>query len=219
MSSTFISCTQKPIVSQQFKSTTSHYHKYIDLTLKGKTAAASILFDKTMVKLIEQDDMCNLSRLYTSKYILNLPKKNKTTLAKAGEFAKLDSCPNEQNIFNFLSGNSYQKETLEQPYKTYAMYKSNNDIKPLISLAEKGSLSPFAKSRLYRFISKQIMKTDINKAEKYLLEAKRIDSYNGWVAAVQKDLVLYLNICSAQQKDCTHIEKRIQLTNSILHKN
>lgn len=213
-----LNCGQKAPVSPQLKSATLHYQKYVDLTLKGKINAAEVLFNKSMTKLIEQDNMCGLSRLYISKYVLDLPQKNAKALQLSGQYAALDHCSIESNIFNFLAGEPYSIKSLEMPYKAYAQYDVAKNTKPLLNLAEDKSTPHFVKSRVYRFLSKQLMDKNIDLSEKYILEAKKIDSYNGWVFAIQKDLLIYLEICNAQQKECDHINKRLSMLNKLLIK-
>lgn len=191
--------------------------KYIDLYLKGNINSAEIMFDKTVSKFTHQDDMCNLSRLYISRYILNLPKKDKKTLLIATKFSELDNCSAEKSIVNFLSGKPVSPDKLEQPYKAYAEYKTNKNINSIIKIAKDNTLTDYARSRLYRFATKETINTNLKDAEIFLLEANKIDRYNGWTFAIYQDLVLLKEICKKNNKNCSHFDKRMTLLKNILH--
>jgi hypothetical protein len=211
-------CGSKKI-SVKSKTAIEYYNKYMTLYFEGKIKSSENLFNKALKEFISTDEMCNVSRLYLSKYVIELPKKELKTLKIAGNYAKLSNCQNELNIFNFLAGKNFSIDELEEPYKSYALYENTNKIDVLLNAVGNNDLSEYAKSRLFRFTAKELLLIDVNRAESYLEEALKIDKFNGWTLLIIKDLKIKLEICKFRNKNCNFLEKRIKLINKSLAKN
>jgi hypothetical protein len=192
------------------------HNKYIDLSLKGEKASAESLFDKTVVSLIKLDKICDLSRVYITRYIIDLPKKNFKTLNIANEYALSDNCKSEENIINFLLGKDFDLQSLEMPFYAYAKYSSNKDINILISASQKENIPDYTKSRLLKYASKEILNKDIKQAQKLIKQSKDIDTFNGWTYSIYQDLLIMREICLKTTTDCKSIDKRIELIKKVL---
>ncbi len=215
-----ISCSSKKI-SPKYETAVRYFYKYMSLYFEGKIKFSENIFDKALKEFISMDDMCSASKLYISKYIIYLPEKKPKSLKLAGEYANLGNCENEKNIFNFLSGQKFDINKLEEPYKTYAMYDKNRNINILLNTAKSSNISNYAKSRLYRFAANEMLKAgkNINKAEEITNNALKIDKFNGWSLLIVKDLKIKLEICKILKTDCSNLEKRIDLINKGVIKN
>ncbi len=211
-----VACSSSKKTSIPLSSAHLKYNKYIELKLKGESRLASAYFDKVAVSYIKLDRMCDLSRLYISKYIFNLPEKDSKVISIAYNYAKSGKCNNEENILNYLAGKDYDIDKLEIPFKIYASYKKNNNIEILFDGIDNDELTDYAKTRLIRYTVKQIIDKDIDKADELIKQAKEIDSFNGWTALIYKDLLLMKQICSKSKTDCVYLDKRIELISNIL---
>ncbi len=194
------------------------YDSYIDLYLKGNRELAELNFYKSVSVFAERDDMCNISRLYISRYLLAEDYGEKTYLIKAEKYAVLKNCETEKNLINFLFHSDYNVDILNDLYVAYSHFLKTGEVSDLEKALANKKLNDSAKSRFYRILANNYIKSDIKRAGEYIDLAYEIDTFNGWTLNILRDLKLKLKICENTKYKCESIKKRILFIKNKLNK-
>lgn len=194
------------------------YNNYINLYLKGNIELAELNFYKSINVFVKLDDMCNISRMYISRYLVEENYDDFDYLIKAKQYAMLKDCNQENNLINFLTHSDYDASMLEDIYTAHSNFLKTGEVSDLEQILENRSINDSAKSRFYRILANNYISSDTLKAEKYIDLAYAIDTHNGWTLNILRDLEVKLKICENMNNECGSLRKRILLIKNILDK-
>lgn len=207
------SCS-KPQKSDDFLYGSRLYNNFADYYLKGKARLAEHNFALAENQFLRMDAMCNLSRMYIGRYVLDEGGNEKNVLLKAKEYAKLSDCKHELAAADYLLGEKYDKESLPEPYKSI----SGADKEKLVSLSEDSEYPDYTKTRLLRRAAIDYIVSSPAKAEELANKALVIDRFKGWSLNILRDLTIIKTSRAKQGKDTEDIIKRIELIKAALNK-
>lgn len=190
----------------------SLYEKYIDLYLKGDTQLAEHSFYKSLVALKGRDDMCNVSRLFISRYFVNENYDDYSFLNRAKKYADIKECKNEENLIKLLKGEEYKPEYLSELYKAYADFVNGNNFSRFLAEVKSEGVSDSAKSRFYRLLADSKIVLDVSLAENLISKAYKIDSFHAWKLNIYRDLKLKYKICKQKNEAaCNNLKIRMSM--------
>jgi len=203
------SCSSKKI-SPVYQEGESLYEKYIDNYLKGNRVS-SVYFDKAVNIFQRNDDFCNLSRIYVSRFLLNEEYKDTKALEDARFFAENGRCSEEDNFLNFVEGKEYEITKLPEYYQKYLKIIKQNNYN---NIKEKFAEFPeYFVSRVLRNEAALLM----NETGLMLIdEAYQIDRFNGWTLNIYRDLLIKIKIMNKLGKNTDKDEIRVKNLESIL---
>ncbi|MGD9808455.1 MAG: hypothetical protein AB7E76_12225 [Deferribacterales bacterium] len=208
------SCSSKEAQSPDFLYGSKVYANFVDYYLKGKPILAQAAFNKAEYQFLSMDAMCNLSRIYIGRFVLEEGGEDQTALEKANNYASLGSCQNEIEAVKYLSGVNYDKKLLPEPYSEIA----GADGEKLINLSDNKELPDYTRTRLLRNAAIGYIMSDAPLAEELAERALVIDRFNGWSLNILRDLTIIKAAAEKQEKDTLDIEKRIGLVKAVLNK-
>lgn len=192
----------------------------MDLYLKGNFDLASRSFYKSLKSFQNRDDMCNISRLFISRYFVKEDYDNYKYLDKAEKYASLKECRSEKNLIRLLKGREYNEDYLSKLYRAYAGFKESGKSAELLSELGKKHINDSAKSRFYRLLALNKIDSDIATAEKFIEKAHEIDSFHAWKLNIYRDLRLKYKICKEKNNvSCDNLKIRIKIIKKELYKN
>lgn len=208
-----VSCS-KPQKSPDFLFGSKLYNKYVDYYLKGEARLAENAFGNAESQFLRMDAMCNLSRIYIGRFVLDEGGAEQNILVKAEEYAKLGKCDAEISAIMYLSGEKYDKTFLPEPYKS----QSDADSEKLVKLSENKDYPDYTKTRFLRKAAIDYIVGNPAKAEELAEKALVTDRFNGWSLNILRDLIIIKASYEKQNKDTEEIIKRIELIKSVLNK-
>lgn len=201
------SCCSKPAKSPDFLYGSKLYNNFTNYYLKGEPELAEMAFAKAEYQFLKMDAMCNLSRIYIGRYVLDEDNSEYNVLAKAKEYGKLGDCSSELEAIRYLSGEKYDKTLLPAPYNILA----GADNEKLVSISEDKETSDYTKTRLLRKVAIDYLVTDPEKSFELAGKALVIDKFNGWSLNILRDLIIVKIALEKQGKETEEIIKRIDL--------
>lgn len=204
----------KPAKSPDFLFGSKLYNKFTDYYLKGEPRLAEMAFANSENQFLKMDAMCNLSRIYIGRYVLDEEGDEKNILVKASEYAELGDCVSELESIKYLSGEKYDKKLLPEPYADIA----GADVEKLVSISEKKETPDHTGTRLLRKAANDYLVTDPAKAQELAEQALVTDRFNGWALNILRDLIIIDAALEKQNKENKEIKKRIELIKASLGK-
>lgn len=209
-----VSGCSKPPKSPDFLFGSKLYNKFVDYYLKGEPRLAEMAFAQSENQFLKMDAMCNLSRIYIGRYVLDEEGDEENILIKAGEYGKLGDCSSELEAIKYLSGEKYDKTLLPKPYEEI----SGADSEKLVSISEDKEMSGFTRTRLLRTAAEGYLLSDPAKAAELAERALTIDRFNGWSLNILRDLIIVKSSLEKQNKEIVEVNKRIELIKAALDK-
>jgi len=207
------SCS-KPKQSKDFLYGSKLYNNFVNYYLKGEPRLAEMAFESAEMQFQKMDAMCNLSRIYIGRYVLDEANKETAVLERASRYAELGGCLPETEAIKYLSGEKYDKDILPEPYKSIGKGESET----LIELAEKKDTADYTKTRLLRRAAIDYLISDPAKSEELGERALVTDRFNGWTLNILRDLIVIKSAREKQGKEINDIAARIKLIKNTLDK-
>lgn len=213
-------CGQKQKSSSEYIYAASLHKNYSSYYYKGQQKMADITFYKAQDAFQRMDSVCNVSRLYITRYALAEQDALPADLAKASAYAELGNCPDEKLITAFLSGdNLTDTGSLEKPFSLIAEFKRTGKYSALISYAEDGDTMSDSTVRLYRLVAAAITDTEPEKAYELAEKARVIDSTYGWTLGLSRDLDIMIKAYGKLGRDTSALIERKRLIDAKLTNN
>jgi hypothetical protein len=191
------------------------YEKFVGYYLRGEARLAERAFANAETQFMKTDSVCNISRMYIGRYVLDEGGEDLSILDRAMVFAELEKCLPEIESIRYLSGEKYDKNILPEPYRMEA----GLDAKGLAELAGDKKLADYTRSRLYRKASVSLLKDSPDESAEYAGLALEIDKFNGWSLNILRDLMIIKFCLQRQGLETKEINKRIELLKTVLDKN
>lgn len=210
----FISACGAKVKSPDFLFGSKLYSQFTDYYLKGEARLAEHAFAGSEAQFLKMDAMCNLSRIYIGRYVLDEPGTEPSLLLRAAEFAELGACAEEAESVKYLSGETYDKKLLPEPYSLEA----GADAEKLVSLSGDEDLPDYTRTRLMRTAAIAYIVNSPEQAEELAERAIVLDRFNGWSLNILRDLIIIKNARLEQNKETDEIVKRIELLKAVLNK-
>ncbi|ADD68453.1 hypothetical protein Dacet_1689 [Denitrovibrio acetiphilus DSM 12809] len=207
-------CASKPAQSPDFIYGNKLYNNFVNYYLSGKARLAERAFHDAEEQFLRMDAMCNLSRIYIGRYVLDEAGEDLAALEKASEFASLGACTAEGETIKFLLGKSYEKSLLPEPY----YYTAEADTEKIVSLSGDSDFPDYTRTRLMRRAAIDYIVTDPAKSEKLSEAAIVIDRFNGWSLNILRDLIIIKLAKEKMGQNTEDIKKRIELVKIVLPK-
>lgn len=208
-----VSCS-KPQQSPDFLYGSKLYEKFVNYYLKGEARLAEHAFAGAEAQFLQVDSMCNLSRLYIGRYVLDEGGNEQNILKKSAEYAKLGGCEAENAVILYLSGEKYDRTLLPEPYRSSA----GADAGKLASLSEDKDFPDYTRTRLLRRAAIDYIVGNPEKSEELANSALVMDKFNGWSLNILRDLIIIKTSREKQSKENEDIIKRIELIKTVLNK-
>jgi len=209
-----ISCSGKPKQSPDFLYGSKEYGKFVDYYLKGKPRLAEASFARGEAQFLRMDELCNISRMYIGRFVLDETGEDMSTLDKSKEYAALGNCSSEMEAIKYLSGKKYDKELLPEPYSLII----GADGEKLIKLSESDKLLDYTRTRLLRRAAIGYIVSSPDKAVSAAEEALVLDRFNGYSLNILRDLIIIKSAKEKLGEDTDGIKKRIRLIKAMLDK-
>jgi len=206
------SCGSKPAKSPDFLYGSKLYSNFVNYYLKGEPRLAEMAFASAENQFLKMDALCNLSRIYIGRFVLDESGVEKGILEKSRKYAELGKCFSENEAISFLSGEKYDKDILPEPYSQIA--GADND--KLVSISENKDLPDYTKTRLLRKVAIAHIVSNPTKSEELVQRALIIDKFNGWSVNILRDLVILKLSAEKQGKDTSDIKQRIELIKAVV---
>lgn len=211
---TISGCGAKEAQSPDFLYGSKLYNNFVQFYLKGKTRLADMAFANSENQFLKMDAMCNLSRIYIGRLVLEEEGMDDAVLSRAIEYAKIGKCESESVVISFLQGEEYDKKVLLEPYSLIAGAKADE----LVNVAGDDKLPGYTRTRLLRKAALQYISSDPSKAEITAEAALVIDRFHGWSLNILRDLTIIKVAREKSGKDFKDINKRIELVKTVLSK-
>jgi hypothetical protein len=207
-------CGSKPKQSQDFVYGSQLYKRFTNYYLKGEPVLAEKSFAAAEKQFLSVDGLCNLSRIYIGRYVLDEGKGEPVLLEKAAEYSKLGKCESEKSAILYLMESDYDKKVLPEPFKSLA----KAGLEDIEDLAESSDFQDVTRSRLYRKAAIGYLLTTPEKSYQLAEAAMKIDKFHGWSVNILRDMIIMKSSLIKQGKDTKDINKRIELIKSVLNK-
>jgi len=207
-------CGSKEVQSPDFLYGSKLYNNFVNYYLKGKAKLADQAFLEAENQFLKMDAMCNLSRIYIGRFVLEEGGKDLAALDRAGEYASLGSCKKEKEAVKYLLGKEYDKELLPEPYSQI----DGADNKKLVTLSDNKEFPDFTKTRLLRTAAIGYIVSDAEQAQTLAERALVLDRFHGWSLNILRDLTIIKTAMRKQGKEIEDIEKRIELVKTVVGK-
>jgi hypothetical protein len=208
------SCGSKPVSSPDFLYGSRFFNVYMENYLKGEPKVAESYFYKAEAQFRKVDSLCNLSRIYIGRYVLEEGDGDKAVLETAKKYADLGTCEEEQQSVLYLSGQTYDKSKLPEPFDSTA----GADRERIAGIATDSKFDDITKTRLLRKAAIDYIIDSPEKAEQLAEKALDIDKYHGWSLNLLRDLIIIKNARIKQGKNADDIATRIELIRSVMVK-
>jgi len=209
-----LTACSKPKKSSDFLFGSKLYNKYVEYYLKGQPRLAERAFANAENQFLKMDAMCNLSRIYIGRYVLDEGGREDSVLLKSSEYASLGDCKSELESIKYLSGEKYDKKLLPSPYSEIA----EADSEKLVKLSDNKEFADYTKTRLLRAAAIGYLVSNPVKAEELAEKALVTDKFNGWSLNILRDLIIIKSAREKQKKKTEDIKKRIELVKAVLGK-
>ncbi|MEF3255389.1 MAG: hypothetical protein K6348_07505 [Deferribacterales bacterium] len=202
-------------MSETFLSGDRYFENYKKYYATGEFKLAKTNFLKAVDQFQRSDDICNLSALYISKFLIENDNKS---LDFAKRYALMGYCQNEINSIDFLVGGAFKYDQLPRSLKIQSTeFKS---VDELLKQLKSKELDDFSRSRLGRiFVQKLIEKKIAVDADKIINFTLDIDRFNGWTYFLKEDLILKKRVCELKKDECKYIDERLDIIQMKLNKN
>ncbi len=206
-------CSSKKL-SDNFISAERFFENYIKYHNTGEFKLAEQNFLKSVDTLQRADDLCNLSKIYIGKHLI---EDDNSSLEFAKRYSIMGKCDDEMNIIDYLIGQKYIFDKLPESLKIQATFYKNAD--ELIKTLSKSDLPDWTRSRLARDFSRRFINiSKLDDADKIIEYALQIDRFNGWTYNIKNDLLIKKEICNLKKDDCKFIDERLDIINRKLIK-
>ncbi|GAB1534568.1 hypothetical protein ADMFC3_01990 [Geovibrio sp. ADMFC3] len=213
-------CGDKPKSSAEYIYASSLHKNYSSYYYKGDSKMADITFYKALDAFQRMDSVCNISRLYITKYVLAEQEASSDELAKASAYSELAECVDEKLIISFLAGDSIKNtDDLEKPFSLIAEFMKTGKYSDLLSYADGGNTNPDSKVRLYRLIAANLTDSEPEKSCELAEKARVIDSTYGWTLGISRDLAIMIEAYGKLGRDTSVLIERKRLIDAKLAKN
>jgi len=209
-----LSCSGKPKSSPDFLYGSRYYNVYMENYLKGEPKVAESYFYKAEAQFRRVDSLCNLSRLYLGRYVLEEGQEDAAVLEMAKKYAALGQCQEEAESVLYLSGQAHDRDKLPEPFRTI----SGATPEKLASAAESSKFDDVTKTRLLRKAAIGYIMDSPALSEELAEKALAIDKYHGWSLNLLRDLIIIKNARIRQGKNAEDIITRIELVKSVMVK-
>lgn len=209
-----ISCGAKPKSTQEFMYGSRLYNQFQENYLKGEAKLADYNFYKSEEQFMKVDSLCNLSRIYIGRYVIDETGSDSASMELAKRYAEVGGCQEELAAVGYLTGNKYDKSLLPEPYKTI----NGLDTEELLYAAKYDKFDDITKTRLLRKAAIDYIMLKPELSEQIAMQAAEIDKARGWTVNILRDLIITKIARKKQNKDIRHIETRIELLKSQLIK-
>ena len=209
-----VSCASKEKSSEDFLYGSRLYNQFMEYYLKGDAKLADYNFYKAEEQFLKVDGMCNLSRLYLGRYIIQETEDDSASLEVAKKYADAGKCEEENNLIAYFSGKQYNKGLLPEPYKTISKLSGEK----LYDAAFDDDFDDITRTRLLRKVSIGYIMQNPSLAEDIAQEALDIDKQRGWSLNIMRDLIVIKSARDKQNKDSADIDTRIRLIKTQLIK-
>lgn len=200
-------CGAKQKSSQDFLHGSRLYHQFQESYLSGDPKLADYNFYKAEAQFQRVDGICNLSRIYIGRYVIQETENDIPALEMAKKYAETAGCAEELNAVNFFMKKDFKAELLPEPYKSINGLSGEK----LIKAAESDKFDDITKTRLLRKAAIDYIMTNPALSEDVAGNALAVDKLHGWSLNILRDLIIMKNACEKQNKDCRNIETRIEL--------
>ncbi|WP_303850325.1 hypothetical protein [Seleniivibrio woodruffii] len=215
LSALIYSCAGKPESSPDFLYGSRFFNVYMENYLKGEPKVAESYFYKAEAQFRKVDSLCNLSRIYIGRYVLEEGDGDPAVLETAKKYADLAACTEEQQSVLFLSGQKYDKDKLPEPFRSI----QGADREKIADLADRSEFDDITKTRLLRNAAIGYIIDSPVRSEELAEQALAIDKYHGWSLNLLRDLIIIKNARIKQGKNTDDIATRIELIKSVMVKN
>ena len=202
-----VSCT-KVKQSEDFLHGDRLYFKFVDHYLSGEPRLAEFNFYKGISVFRRMDSVCNISRFYIARYVLDEEGPEFSLIENAEDFARLGKCSAESEVARYLAGRDYDIKKLAEPYNLIAIFLKEHDDGKLISYAENEKTQRYSASRIYRFLAKHYLISNPDKAFGLAKKAHEIDKFNGWTLNLYRDLKLMISARKNSGGEYEHLNTR-----------
>ncbi|PLX69572.1 MAG: hypothetical protein C0603_01200 [Denitrovibrio sp.] len=209
-----MSCGSKPQKSPNFLFGSKLYSNFVNYYLKGEPRLAEMAFASAENQFLRMDAMCNLSRIYIGRFVLDEGGEEESGLSKARAYATLGECQSEIEAIKYLSDENYDKKLLPDPYAQIA----GADKKTLVELTDDKKMANYTKTRLLRNVAIGYLVSNPTKSEELANKALVIDRFNGWSLNILRDLIIIKTSREKIGKNNEDINKRIKLIKASLNK-
>ncbi len=217
---TAAACGQKQKSSSEYIYAASLHKNYSSYYYKGQQKVADITFYKALDAFQRMDSVCNISRMYITKYVLAENDAHSEDLAKASAYAGLGGCDDEKSVTRFLSGdNITETDSLEEPFSLIAEFRESGKYSSLLSYAEDKDTRSDSAVRLYRLIASEITDSEPEKAYELAEKARVIDSTYGWTLGLSRDLDIMIKAYGKLGRDASALIERKRLIDAKLTNN
>jgi len=215
LSALLYSCASKPESSPDFLYGSRFFNVYMENYLKGEPKVAESYFYKAEAQFRKVDSLCNLSRIYLGRYVLEEGDGDPAILETAKKYADLGACEEEQQSALFLGGQTFDKDKLPEPFKSI----QGADREKIADMADNSKFDDVTKTRLLRNAAIGYIIDSPERSEELAEQALVIDKYHGWSLNLLRDLIIIKNARMKQGKNTDDIATRIELIKSVMIKN
>ncbi|QAR33378.1 hypothetical protein EP073_08185 [Geovibrio thiophilus] len=213
-------CGQKQKSSSEYIYAASLHKNYSSYYYKGQRKMAEITFYKAVDAFQRMDSVCNISRLYITRYVLAEQDAAGEDLAKAAAYAETGGCGGEKALTGFLTGdNVTDSDSLEEPFSLIAEFEQTGKYSDVLSYAENKSTLSDSAVRLYRLVAAKITETEPEKAYELAEKARIIDSTYGWTLGLSRDLDIMIKAYGKLGRDASALIERKRLIDAKLTNN
>ncbi|MCD8553022.1 hypothetical protein [Seleniivibrio sp.] len=208
------SCASKPQSSPDFLYGSRFFNVYMENYLKGEPKVAESYFYKAEAQFRKVDSLCNLSRIYLGRYVLEEGEEDPAVLELAKKYADLGACEEEQQSVLYLTGQKYDGNKLPEPFRTI----EGTDREKLAYIATDSKFDDVTKTRLLRKAAIDYIIDNPKRSEELAEKALELDKYHGWSLNLLRDLIIIKNARIKQGKNADDIATRIELIKSVMVK-
>lgn len=200
-------CGSKPKSSPDFLHGSRLYQQFQEYYLKGDPKLADYNFYKAEAQFQRVDSVCNLSRIYIGRYVIQETESDNDALIVAKKYAEAGDCAEEINAVDYFMKKDFNIDILSEPYKSINGLTGEK----LARAAESDKFDDITKTRLLRKAAIEYILTNPVLSEEIAGRALSIDKLHGWSLNILRDLIIIKNACEKQSRDCRDIETRINL--------
>lgn len=216
---TVISCGKKQNTTEYVYAASMH-RDYATYYYKGNFPVADFTFYKGVDAFVRMDSMCNVSRMYITRYIIAEESSIIADLENAFAYAEIGNCYEEMLITGFLQGDTIENtNNLEKPFSLIADFQRTGKYSSLEYYAESQiGTDDSSAVRIYRLIANSILDKEPKKAFELAEKARHIDSAYGWTLGLSRDLEIMIKSNAKQGKETSDLIERKKLIDAKLTK-
>ncbi len=208
------SCGSKQKSAPDFLYGSKLYSQFQMYYLKGDAKLADYNFYKSEAQFMKVDSVCNLSRIFIGRFVIQETGEDTASLEVAKKYAEAGRCSEENNIIAYLENKDFDKDKLTEPYSTI----NKLSLKEMASADVNSYFDDVTKTRLLRKASINYIMQNPALSEEIAQKAIAIDKLNGWSLNILRDLIIIKEARLKQNKEVKDIETRIQLIKTQLIK-